>query len=121
MQGATTLARRRAIPRISASPSAVLVVMCVGYFLVLLDVTIVNVALPRIGSGLHASVSELQWVVDGYALALASLMLAGGTVGDLRGHKRLVVAGLAVFGAASLGCGVAPNVAALIAARAIQG
>jgi DHA2 family methylenomycin A resistance protein-like MFS transporter len=95
--------------------------MCVGYFLVLLDVTIVNVALPRIGSGLHANVSELQWVVDGYALALASLMLAGGTVGDLHGHKRVVLAGLVVFGAASLACGLAPSIAALIAARAIQG
>jgi DHA2 family methylenomycin A resistance protein-like MFS transporter len=56
------------------SRRAVLVVMCVGYFLVLFDVTIVNVALPRIGSGLHTSVSGLQWVVDGYALALASLI-----------------------------------------------
>src|SRR5437588_10505709 len=121
MQGATTLARRRAIRRISASPWAVLVVMCVGYFLVLLDVTIVNVALPRIGSGLHASISGLQWVVDGYALALASLMLPGGTVGDLRGHKRVVTCGLSVFGAASLGCGVAPSTAVLIGMRVLQG
>src|SRR5436305_15247059 len=119
MQGATTLARRRAIPRISASPWAVLVVMCVGYFLVLLDVTIVNVALPRIGAGLHASVSGLQWVVDGYALALAALMLAGGTVGDARGHRRVVLAGLVVFGAASLGCGLAPTTGVLIAARVV--
>src|ERR687884_639846 len=70
--------------------------MCVGYFLVLLDVTIVNVALPRIGAGVGASVSGLQWVVDGYALALASLMLAGGTAGDLHGHKRIVLGGLLV-------------------------
>jgi DHA2 family methylenomycin A resistance protein-like MFS transporter len=99
----------------------VLVVMCVGYFLVLLDVTVVNVALPSIGSGIGASVSALQWVVDGYALALASLMLAGGTVGDLRGHKRVVLTGLAVFGAGSLGCGLAPDVAVLVAARVVQG
>ena len=72
--------------------------MCVGYFLVLLDVTIVNVGLPKIGSALHASVSGLQWVVDGYALALASLMLAGGTTGDLRGHRRIVLGGLLLFG-----------------------
>src|SRR5919201_3076057 len=103
-----------------ASPRAVLVVMCVGYFLVLLDVTIVNVALPKIASGLGASVSGLQWVVDGYALALASLMLAGGTVGDLHGHKRLVLAGLVVFGAGSLACGVASSVAPLVAARVVQ-
>lgn len=95
--------------------------MCVGYFLVLLDVTIVNVALPHIASGLHASVSGLQWVVDGYALALAALMLAGGTIGDLRGHKRVVLIGLALFGIASLGCGLAPSVGLLAGVRVIQG
>jgi len=89
--------------------------------LVLLDVTIVNVALPTIASGVGASVSGLQWVVDGYALALASLMLAGGTVGDLRGHKRVVLTGLVVFGAGSLACGLAPTTAVLIAARVVQG
>src|ERR671937_776908 len=104
-----------------ASPRAVLVVMCVGYFLVLLDVTIVNVALPKIGSGIGASVSGLQWVVDGYALALASLMLAGGTVGDLYGHKRIVLSGMVVFGIGSLGCAIAPGVAVLVAARVVQG
>jgi MFS transporter, DHA2 family, methylenomycin A resistance protein len=104
-----------------AAPWAVLVVMCTGYFLVLLDVTIVNVALPQIGAGLGAGVTGLQWVVDGYALALASLMLAGGTVGDLRGHKRMVVTGLAVFGAGSLACGLAPGAGVLVAARVVQG
>ena len=116
-----TLPRRAAAPALAGSPRAVLVVMCAGYFLVLLDVTIVNVALPTIASGLGASVSDLQWVVDGYALALASLMLAGGTIGDLRGHKRVVMAGLVVFGAGSLGCGLAPSVGALVAARVVQG
>jgi MFS transporter, DHA2 family, methylenomycin A resistance protein len=99
----------------------VLVVMCVGYFLVLLDVTIVNVALPTIGSGLGTSVSGLQWVVDGYAIALASLMLAGGTIGDLHGHKRVVLTGLALFGAASLVCGVASTSGVLVAGRVLQG
>src|SRR3954454_3341370 len=103
-----------------ASPRAVLVVMCVGYFLVLLDVTIVNVALPRIGAGLGAGVSGLQWVVDGYAIALASLMLVGGTVGDLYGHKRVVLTGLALFGVASLACGVAPTTGVLVAFRVLQ-
>lgn len=98
-----------------------LVVMCVGYFLVLLDVTIVNVALPQIGVGLGAGASDLQWVVDGYALALASLLLAGGTVGDLRGHKRVVLSGLSVFGVASLGCGLAPTTGVLVGARIAQG
>jgi DHA2 family methylenomycin A resistance protein-like MFS transporter len=99
----------------------VLLVMCVGYFLVLLDVTIVNVALPHIGAGLDAGVSSLQWVVDGYAIALASLMLAGGSVGDLLGHKRVVLSGLAVFGIGSAGCGLAPSDEVLVAARVVQG
>ena len=101
--------------------SIVLVTMCAGYFLVLLDVTIVNVALPRIGSDLHVGVDGLQWVVDGYAIALASLMLAGGTVGDLHGHKRVVLWGLGCFGAGSLACGAAPSIGLLVAARVLQG
>ena len=121
-QNAASAVRQRAGgARAAGSPWAVLVVMCAGYFLVLLDVTIVNVALPQIGAGLRAGVSGLQWVVDGYALALASLMLAGGTAGDLRGHKRIVLAGLAVFGAGSLGCALAPGLGTLVAARVIQG
>ncbi|MEU6142971.1 MFS transporter [Streptomyces sp. NPDC047081] len=107
--------------RHAGSPRTVLVVMCAGYFLVLLDVTIVNVALPAIGSGLGADVGGLQWVVDGYALALASLMLTSGTAGDLYGHRRVVLAGLAVFGAASLACGLAPGIPVLVAARVAQG
>ncbi len=104
-----------------ASRWLVLAVMCVGYFLVLLDVTVINVALPQIGAGLGASVSGLQWIVDSYALALAALLLAAGTVGDLRGHKPVVLTGLAVFGLASLVCGSAPSVRVLIVARAVQG
>ena len=95
--------------------------MCVGYFLVLLDATIVNVALPTIGRRLDASVSGLQWVVDGYALALAGVMLTGGTVGDLRGHKRVVLSGLLLFGGASLRCGLAGSVGVLTAWRVVQG
>jgi DHA2 family methylenomycin A resistance protein-like MFS transporter len=104
-----------------SSPRVVLVVMCAGYFLVLLDVTVVNVALPQIGSDLDASVSGLQWVVDGYAIALASLMLGAGTVGDIGGHKRVVLWGLAVFGLASLGCGLAPTTGVLVGFRVLQG
>jgi DHA2 family methylenomycin A resistance protein-like MFS transporter len=101
--------------------SVVLVVMCIGYFLVLLDVTIVNVALPRLGADLGAGVAGLQWVVDGYAVALASLLLASGVVGDRFGHRRLVLSGLAVFGIASLGCAVSTSTGLLIAARVVQG
>ena len=103
------------------SPRLVLLVMCVGYFLVLLDVTVVSVALPSIGADLGADVRGLQWVVDGYAIALASLLLAGGTLGDLGGHKRVVITGLIVFGVASVGCALAPGVSLLVASRVAQG
>ncbi|WP_239014991.1 MFS transporter [Streptomyces sp. CdTB01] len=117
-----TLLRRAVNPaRHAGSPRTVLVVMCVGYFLVLLDVTIVNVALPEIGSRLGTDVGGLQWVVDGYALALAALMLTSGTAGDLYGHRRVVLCGLVVFGAGSLACGLAPGVPVLVAARVVQG
>jgi DHA2 family methylenomycin A resistance protein-like MFS transporter len=100
---------------------AVLAVMCAGMFLVLLDVTIVNVALPAIGHGLHAGVPQLQWVVDGYAVVIAGLLLAGGTIGDRVGHRRVLLAGFAVFGLASVGCAAAPSAGVLVAARAVQG
>ncbi|MBV8940191.1 MAG: MFS transporter [Solirubrobacterales bacterium] len=106
----TPLATRRSKgPAPGSGQRAAFVAMCVGYSLVLLDVTAVNVALPKIAVGLNATVSDLQLVVDGYAIALASLMLAGGKVGDLIGHKRVVLTGLGVFGAASLGCALAPS------------
>jgi MFS transporter, DHA2 family, methylenomycin A resistance protein len=108
-------------PERALSRQIVLVAMCAGYFLVLLDVTIVNVALPSIARGLHAGVSDLQWTVDGYAIALASLMLGGGTVGDVYGHRRIVIAGFGLFGTASVGCGLAPTVGALISCRVLQG
>jgi DHA2 family methylenomycin A resistance protein-like MFS transporter len=92
-----------------------------GYFFVLLDVTIVNVALPDIGQGLGASRAELQWVVDAYALVLASFMLSAGDFVDRLGSRRLFLAGLALFGVASLGCAAAPDGGTLIAARVVQG
>jgi DHA2 family methylenomycin A resistance protein-like MFS transporter len=116
------LLRRAVSPaRHEGSPRTVLLVMCAGYFLVLLDVTVVNVALPGIGSDLGTDVGGLQWVVDGYALALASLMLTSGTAGDLYGHRRVVLGGLVVFGVGSLACGLAPDVPVLVAARVVQG
>jgi DHA2 family methylenomycin A resistance protein-like MFS transporter len=107
--------------RSTARQRAAFMVMCVGYFLVLLDVTVVNVALPTIAKGLHGTTSDLQWVVDGYAIALASLMLGGGTIGDLNGHKRVVLLGLGLFGAASLACGLAPSSGTLVGFRVLQG
>jgi len=99
----------------------VLIVMCAGLFLVQLDVSIVTSALPSIRADLHPSAAGLQWIVDGYAIALASLMLAGGTIGDLHGHRRVVLAGLTLFGAASLAAGAAPTTGVLVAARVAQG
>ena len=98
-----------------------LVVMWVGMFLVLLDVTVVNVALPRVRADLGAGVGDLQWIVDGYAVALASLMLPCGDLGDRHGHKRVVLAGLAAFGTGSLAAGLAPGPALLVAGRVVQG
>jgi DHA2 family methylenomycin A resistance protein-like MFS transporter len=100
---------------------AALAVASAGYFFVLLDVTIVNVALARIGSGLGGSRSELQWVVDAYALVLAAGMLGAGDLVDRAGSRRLFLAGLVLFGGASALCAAAPSAAVLIGARAIQG
>jgi DHA2 family methylenomycin A resistance protein-like MFS transporter len=86
-----------------------------------LDVTVVNVALPHIASSLSVHVSGLQWVVDAYTLPFAVLMLSAGVLGDRFGSRRTYLIGLAIFAAASLACGLAPNAATLIAARAAQG
>jgi DHA2 family methylenomycin A resistance protein-like MFS transporter len=86
-----------------------------------LDVTIVNVALPHIASSLSVHVAGLQWVVDAYTLPFAVLMLSAGVLGDRFGSRRAYLFGLAIFAAASLACGLAPNAATLVAARAAQG
>lgn len=95
--------------------------MCAGMFLVQLDVTVVNVALPAIGTDLHAGLAAQQWVVDGYSVVLASLLLTGGALGDVFGHRRIVLAGFALFGTASAACGLAGSAPWLVAARAGQG
>ena len=105
----------------TSHPRRVLAVMCAGMFIVLLDVTAVNVALPSIGTGLHTDVHGLQWVVDAYAVAIAGLLLAAGTLGDRIGHRRVVMLGFALFGVASVGCALAPTVGVLVTARAVQG
>jgi EmrB/QacA subfamily drug resistance transporter len=86
-----------------------------------LDATVVNVALPAIGRDLGAGLSGLQWVVDGYLLTLGSLLLLGGSLGDIYGRRRIFLAGLGAFCAASLLCGLAPSIGFLVAARALQG
>jgi DHA2 family methylenomycin A resistance protein-like MFS transporter len=94
---------------------------CLGYFFVLLDVTVVNVALASMSSDLGTTRDGLQWVVDGYALVLASIMLSAGDIADLVGRRRVFAGGLLIFGASSLICAVAPSVAVLVAGRALQG
>ena len=80
-----------------------------GFVVTQLDVTIVNIALPRMASDLSVQVAGLQWVVDAYTLPFAVLMLSAGVLGDRFGSRRAYLAGLAIFAAASLGCGLAPN------------
>ncbi|MEU0050037.1 MFS transporter [Streptomyces sp. NPDC006309] len=98
-----------------------LTAICLGAFILLVDVTIVNVALPSMAADLGASFTSLQWVIDGYALALAALLLASGSLADRFGQRRSYVCGLGVFGLASLACGLAPDAEVLIAARVVQG
>jgi EmrB/QacA subfamily drug resistance transporter len=98
-----------------------LLAVCIGTFMLLLDVTIVNTALPYIERALDASFSDLQWVIDAYALSLAALLLTGGSLADLFGRRLIFVAGLVVFTIASLGCGLAESPLALNLARAVQG
>ncbi|HEX9133729.1 MAG TPA: MFS transporter [Ktedonobacteraceae bacterium] len=98
-----------------------LLVTCLGLFIVLLDASIVNVALPTMQADLHAQLSDLQWVVDAYTLPLAALMLTAGTLGDRFGRKRLFLAGLGLFVLGSLLCGFAPTLGWLLFGRMVQG
>ncbi|MGY1771981.1 MFS transporter [Blastococcus sp. SYSU D00813] len=98
-----------------------LAAVCTGVFMLLLDVTIVNVALPDIATELDASLSDLQWVIDAYALSLAALLLTAGSLADLFGRRRVFVIGLALFTAGSLACGLAQDILFLCLARAFQG
>ncbi|HKO28911.1 MAG TPA: MFS transporter, partial [Solirubrobacteraceae bacterium] len=99
----------------------ILVIACLAQFMVVLDATIVNVALPSIQHGLHFSPSSLQWVVNAYTLIFGGFLLLGGRAGDLIGRKRLFMAGVAVFSAASLLNGLAQTSGMLIVGRGLQG
>src|SRR5687767_7038 len=98
-----------------------LVVVCAATAILLLDVTVVNVALAQIERDLDASFDELQWVIDAYAIALAAVLLLFGSLADRIGRRRVLVAGLVVFAAASLLCGLAGDAVVLDVARGIQG
>ncbi|GHD58986.1 MFS transporter [Streptomyces mirabilis] len=103
------------------NPWAILITLSLGFFMTLLDLTIVNIAIPDMGQDLDASLDEILWVVNAYTLALAVLMITAGRLGDLRGKRNLFLAGVALFTLASLACGLAQNPAQLIAFRAVQG
>src|SRR5437867_11129960 len=92
-----------------------------GLFMIMLDNTVVNVALPSIRKALDVSQTELEWVVVAYALTFATFMLTGGKLADYFGRRRLFVIGLAIFTASSLACGLAANAGFLIGARTVQG
>jgi EmrB/QacA subfamily drug resistance transporter len=96
-------------------------IVLVGAFMALLDTTIVNVALPSIRAGLHASAAGLEWVVSGYALAYGLALVPGGRAGDRFGHKRLFLVGLTIFTLASVGCGISQTEGQIVAARIVQG
>ena len=107
----------------STSPNrwATLVVVCLAQFMVVLDATIVNVALPSIQNGLHFSSSDLQWVINSYTLMFGGFLLLGGRAADFFGRRRLFLAGIAVFSGASLLNGLATSSEMLILGRGLQG
>src|SRR5512135_1518864 len=109
------------VTKLRGNPWAVLVVVSLGFFMTLLDLTIVNIAIPNMIDKLHASLDDVLWVLNAYALVLAVLVITAGRLGDLLGPRTMFVAGIAVFTAASAACGFAPDPAWLIAFRAVQG
>src|SRR5215467_4111580 len=98
-----------------------LIVLCLGVLMIVLDTTIVNVALPSIRADLKFSETSLAWVVNAYMLTYGGFLLLGGRLGDLYGHRRFFLLGITLFTLASLACGVASSQTFLVAARAIQG
>jgi len=116
-------AARRAVggDRESAAPWLMLVVLLAGQFMALLDVTIVNVAMPTIGRSLRATGAELQLVVAGYTVSYAMLLITGARLGDIVGRRRMFLFGVGLFTLASLTCGLAPDIGVLITARFVQG
>ncbi|HYB22989.1 MAG TPA: MFS transporter, partial [Solirubrobacteraceae bacterium] len=111
-EGEQTAQRRRWIA---------LAVLCLGQLMMVLDATIVNVALPSIQRDLHFSQSNLTWVINGYLITFGGLLLLAGRMGDLVGRKKVFLAGLVLFTASSIVCGTAGSQAMLIAARLVQG
>ena len=108
------------VPQRQQHPRVILAICCLSLFIVTLDATVTNVALPTIGKELHAGVTRLQWTLDAYTLTLASLLVLAGSSADRLGRKRVFRIGLVVFGLGSLACSAAPSDGFLIAARVLQ-
>jgi MFS family permease len=102
-------------------PNVILSICCMSLLLIAMDVTIVNVALPSIEHELHASVAQLQWIIDAYTLVLASLLMLSGSMSDRFGRRRIFQIGLTMFSLGSLLCSIAPNIHTLILFRGLQG
>ncbi len=115
MEGPLLMRQRR------GNPWAVLIVVSLGFFMTLLDLTIVNIAIPNMILRLHASLDDVLWVINAYALVLAVLLITAGRLGDLLGQRTMFFAGIALFTGASVACGLAPTAGWLIAFRAVQG
>ena len=107
--------------RVALRTWGALAILCLGAFLVVLDTTIVNIAIPSIMTGLHSSLDQVLWVLNAYTLVYAALLITGGRLGDLYGPRFLLIVGIVVFGAASVACALAPSAGILIAARVLQG
>src|SRR5262249_47962175 len=105
----------------AASPGAILAIVLTGQFMAVLDASVVNVAAPSIHADLHTSGAGLQLVIAGYVITYAVLLITGARLGDIFGHRRMFLSGLALFTFASLGCGLATSSGMLIALRFIQG
>jgi MFS family permease len=108
-------------PALANKQSLVLAAAILGSSMAFIDGTVVNLALPAIQVALQATLSQAQWVIESYALLLSALMLAGGSLGDLYGERRMFASGVVLFAVGSAWCGVSPNIGQLIGARALQG
>src|SRR3979409_2315061 len=109
------------MPQARTNPWLVLVVLTIGFFMIMLDTTIVNVAVPAMSAGLNTTLDQILWVLNAYILTYAVLLITAGRLGDLYGQRNLFAIGLAIFTAASALCGLSQDANQLIAARVLQG
>ena len=117
----TSVSPPRALQRRPPSPRATLAIVLTGQFMALLDASVANVAAPSIHASLHASGAGLQLIIAGYVITYAVLLVTGARLGDILGHRRMFLAGVALFTLASLGCGLAGSTSALVTLRFVQG